>query len=534
MRAHFKLGLHLALALAVPLAALAHSDTPALEPRSVALGTPSAERDLELVVTVDGPAPEFSWWRLWPRVELFNRSSSTSYPIVLPGDGSGAGWREPSVWFSAEALADDGSWVAVPREMYGRCGNHDPYWLDEVVRLAPGESRRLDGFGLLPTFPEAGRVRVYAHYAYMAKPPRRQWGDEDPSPPPGGLGGMEGVAPFELVSAPLELTFPAPEPPRSEIEKDLELELMPSNSDVAYAWEPQALRLRLINRSTTRTHRVVKPSSTNGWIDPEPHLYAMAEVELPGGRWRSVMPHLVRAVGAPASNQRALQMREADWRTRVTDLAPGQHLECEVFVSNALYAFSDATAVRAQVHYNYRAQPEHEPNGELLLGEASLGAMARTPPFRLESNWVVWPISSPLELEVLPQTLSEPNSESPRDELPESQVTRRVRVVLRNRGDTTIEISSTQAPTTLQVFALATPGDPCAFELGCRVVLPQLSILPRSEMSLLDDPRIESYGQFTRLAPSEAFVHRIQDARASLHRPGWSHTFTATLPMEHR
>jgi hypothetical protein len=111
-----------------------------------------------------------------------------------------------------------------------------------------------------PALPERGRARIRAHYTYGARPAGRPWGDSDPTPPPDGLGGMQGVEPFELVSAPVELTLQAPEHTRAEIERDLALELTREGSPAVFSWQPLRFHVKLINRSKVHAYRVVRPS----------------------------------------------------------------------------------------------------------------------------------------------------------------------------------------------------------------------------------------------------------------------------------
>lgn len=170
---------------------------------------PHVERGLELVAHLDESALGDPWRPVPIEVEIVNRST-TAQVVVLPGDGSEVGWREPHVFFTAEVLADDGRWNAAPQPLRARCGLYDANWLHDVVRLAPGETRRLHWMGPLPQLPERGRARIRAHYVYKATPPKRAWDASESTPVPGGLGDMDGVAPFELISAPLEVTLSAP------------------------------------------------------------------------------------------------------------------------------------------------------------------------------------------------------------------------------------------------------------------------------------------------------------------------------------
>jgi hypothetical protein len=169
------------------------------------------QRDLVLVAALTSARTIQPGNRIAIDVRLENRSTDTAYRVVKPGDGSESGWREPHVWFSAQRETTDGDWEDVPRSGIGRCGLFDADWHDEVTELAPGKSLALQDWMPMPTmtldFQKSGRVRLYAHYAYAAKAPGKGLSE---NPAPDGLGPMEGVEPFTLVSAPVELTVQRP------------------------------------------------------------------------------------------------------------------------------------------------------------------------------------------------------------------------------------------------------------------------------------------------------------------------------------
>jgi hypothetical protein len=240
------------------------------------------ERELQLVARIEGTTPAYSWWPLSMAVEIVDGSPSTSYPIVMPGDGSDADMREPYVYFTTEVLAQDGTWTLIPRQCGARCGNYDPNWLDEVVRLAPGASRRLQWLSN-PCLPDHGSVRLRAHYVYKARPAGPSWGEKDPSASL-GLGDMAGVEPFELVSAPLEFVLAAPKTTRAELERDLSLELARDATGPAFSWELQHFHARLSNRSATRALRVVRPTFPRQDACHAPRLTDYARVDLGDGR----------------------------------------------------------------------------------------------------------------------------------------------------------------------------------------------------------------------------------------------------------
>lgn len=103
-------------------------------------------------------------------IVLRNLSQDTSYPILLPGDGSEAGMRNPHVYFTATIDTGRGKVKAVPQARYARCGNRNPYSDRDIYTLKPGEAIPVKGGLTSPStmleFQEAGRVRLLVHYAY--------------------------------------------------------------------------------------------------------------------------------------------------------------------------------------------------------------------------------------------------------------------------------------------------------------------------------------------------------------------------------
>ena len=106
-----------------------------------------------------------------PRLEvvLSNRSKTRSYPVVVSGDGSEAGFREPHVFYTVERRSSSSSpWERATEQRVARCGNYDEDWTKDVVSLAPGKEIVLPWFG----FPSnweldgASHARIVAHYAY--------------------------------------------------------------------------------------------------------------------------------------------------------------------------------------------------------------------------------------------------------------------------------------------------------------------------------------------------------------------------------
>lgn len=124
--------------------------------------------------------------------------------MVKPGDGSEVGWREPWVWFEAERREGDGTWKTVAPPMLGRCGLYDPNWEKDALELAPGAALAIKdwvpdvgvAFQMKP-----GTYRVVVHYAF------RGGATKGHLPAPGPRRVMVDVAPFEVVSKPVEVTI---------------------------------------------------------------------------------------------------------------------------------------------------------------------------------------------------------------------------------------------------------------------------------------------------------------------------------------
>jgi hypothetical protein len=138
------------------------------------------------------------------------RESGKAPPVwvVKPGDGSEVGWREPWVRFEVEqnTPGPDGvvAWVRLGEPQLGRCGLYDPNWEKDAVALAAGESIPLkdwlpdpaQAFGL-----KAGTYRVTVRYQFRGGATK---GHIPASTPPKV---MVGVAPYEVVSKPIELVI---------------------------------------------------------------------------------------------------------------------------------------------------------------------------------------------------------------------------------------------------------------------------------------------------------------------------------------
>lgn len=135
---------------------------------------------------------------------LVNASQSRSFRVVKPGDGSMVGWREPYVHYTADVDRGDGVWREVDGRTHARCGHFNSAWNLDVVDLGPGMRlpiiHHVDQPSHELSFAEPGRYRLRGHYAYR--------GDGDTKPAiriPRIEGPMKRIAPFEVVSEPVEI-----------------------------------------------------------------------------------------------------------------------------------------------------------------------------------------------------------------------------------------------------------------------------------------------------------------------------------------
>jgi hypothetical protein len=159
---------------------------------------------------------------------------------VMPGDGSGVGWREPHVYYTAQRLDPEGNWHEVEKGELGRCGLYDHDWHDEIHTLDSGETVVLEW---LPSpawqlqLQQAGRVRLFAHYEFSAGVGfgGERGKSED-------LDDMADVPAFHLVSAPLEL----------EVVRPLDLQLLPKHDRDKVRKLSDAFDLQLTNHGATK------------------------------------------------------------------------------------------------------------------------------------------------------------------------------------------------------------------------------------------------------------------------------------------
>lgn len=188
--------------------------------------------------------------------------SDKAIPVVQVGDGSSVGWREPHVFFSAEYVDAQGDYRPAKEESFGRCGNYDDDWTDEVTVLAPGESMKLDYFLSPDTFfdlHEPGDLRIRVHYRYQQGKGRKS---TVPAP-----ASMNNVPAFELVSAPIEVQLQRWFDVTLETKRAVESEIPVSLDDV--------FQLRVRNVSAVERSILVPrgpdAQETSIWFQVEPN-----------------------------------------------------------------------------------------------------------------------------------------------------------------------------------------------------------------------------------------------------------------------
>lgn len=165
------------------------------------LGGSSPDEALSLDVEVKGLPRGKAGEAIELKVKLKN-TSQEPVQVVLPGDGSESGWREPHVYYSVEKREGQ-DWKELAPHGIARCGLYDSIWQDDVRTLAPGAS--VDAGGWLPG-PQAsfqlapGTYRFRLHYDYAAGKNSKGPATEPPE-------ALRAVPAFHLVSNCVEYTI---------------------------------------------------------------------------------------------------------------------------------------------------------------------------------------------------------------------------------------------------------------------------------------------------------------------------------------
>jgi hypothetical protein len=177
-------------------------------PEELARERADIERDLEIKLSVERTRKIQEVDLIDLRATLVNRGLSARW-LVKPDDGSSVGWREPYVFYKVEFEAQPGVWVDAPKEQFGRCGNYDVRWDEDLVALEPGGVMPLER-EIIPlnhkyNLQTPGRYRITAHYQYKGGTEGRglhAFSGETVQIPPE----LFGVPSFEVVSNPVEIT----------------------------------------------------------------------------------------------------------------------------------------------------------------------------------------------------------------------------------------------------------------------------------------------------------------------------------------
>lgn len=130
---------------------------------------------------------------------LVNRSPDTVHRVVIPGDGSDVGWREPHV-FQRGWTREGSAWRELKPRPIERCGMYDHHWQRSVRFLHPNEELALcRGGGAAFDFPK-GPARLSMHYHYGAGRTGKGGGGKPQEP----TGLMRDLPAFEIASEAIE------------------------------------------------------------------------------------------------------------------------------------------------------------------------------------------------------------------------------------------------------------------------------------------------------------------------------------------
>jgi hypothetical protein len=171
---------------------------------SLGVAVADSAKDLKIVVNPQGKTVVPLDHRMKLQMRLQNMSAKPVY-VIKPGDGSESGWREPSMYFSAEKKTDQG-WKPVERQGIGRCGLYDPDWQKDVVKLEPGGEINLGTWMPSPSSYfqlSKGTYRFRLHYKYTQGQAGTGSMGENPKTP----ATLAGKPAFSLASEPFVYTF---------------------------------------------------------------------------------------------------------------------------------------------------------------------------------------------------------------------------------------------------------------------------------------------------------------------------------------
>ncbi len=207
--AFFLLGLTISVVVhAAPGYAQDAEPEPTPEPVKYEISAEAVQKDVELVMDRTDEAPVWTGSMPALSISLRNRSESTRHTVVMPGDGSMVGWREPHIRYEVERYGADGEPVAVEAQRIMRCGNYDANWLDELKTLEPGDAVEFEHYGPITWIHDLarpGRYRIRGLYSFSRRSSRASQWSGDPDAPE-ELGSMDAYAPYDLKSEWVEWT----------------------------------------------------------------------------------------------------------------------------------------------------------------------------------------------------------------------------------------------------------------------------------------------------------------------------------------
>jgi hypothetical protein len=174
-------------------------------------------------------------------------------------------------------------------------------------------------------------------------------------------------------------------PTKEQIEGDLQLVAILPKERVIEAGTQPYIGLKLVNRSKTRTHKVVKPGdgSEVGWRDPWVHV--TAEQRTVEGRWVAMEP----------LDPGRCRFFDWDWTKDVVELKPGEELLLEDWFDPGHFEFQWPGKVRLVGHYEYRATGGKHGKPR---PDAERGPMAGVPLFCLTSEPAEFEVVRPLDV----------------------------------------------------------------------------------------------------------------------------------------
>jgi hypothetical protein len=104
-------------------------------------------------------------------LNVVNTSSTETYTIIHPGDGSENAWREPFIFFSAEFKKKKSeAWEPLPYHKPLRCGIYDADWKKDTIIVKPNTTVEIyKNYWWMASFftiPSDGDIRLTGHYKF--------------------------------------------------------------------------------------------------------------------------------------------------------------------------------------------------------------------------------------------------------------------------------------------------------------------------------------------------------------------------------